>query len=74
LTMKHVGLCSPAGPEERVAEIKLQTVKSDLLRHFHATLTMGGSQCTFSGKFSDTYSGLMDCANAKGVPVSLSMK
>ena len=28
LTMRHVGLCSQAGPEERAAEIRLQMVRS----------------------------------------------
>jgi hypothetical protein len=74
LTMKHVGLCSQAGPEEKVAEIKLQIAKSSLWTHFHAALTMDGSKCTFSGKFSDAYSGLMDCADAKGVPITLGIK
>jgi hypothetical protein len=74
LTMKHVGLCSQAGPEEKVAEIKLQITKSGLSPHFNAAMTMDGSRCTFSGKFSDTYSGLMDCADAKGVPITLWIK
>jgi hypothetical protein len=74
LTMKHVGLCSPAGPEEKVAEIKLQIAKSSLSPHFRAAMTMDGSKCTFSGKISDTYSGLMDCADAKGVPITLWIK
>jgi len=74
LTMKHVGLCSQAGPEEKVAEIKLQIAKSSLWPRFHAAMTMDGSKCTFSGKFSDTYSGLMDCADAKGVPITLWIK
>jgi len=74
LTMRHVGLCSPAGPQEKVAEIKLQIAKPGLLPHFRAIMTMDGSKCTFSGKFSDTFSGLMDCADAKGVPVTLSIK
>jgi hypothetical protein len=74
LTMKHVGLCSQAGPEEKVAEIKLQMAKSGLLPRFRATMTMDGSKCTFSGTFSDTYSGFMDCADAKGVPITLSIK
>lgn len=72
--MKHVGLCSQAGPEEKVAEIKLQIAKSSLLPRFHATMTMHGSKCTFSGTFSDTYNGLMDCADAKAVPITLSIK
>jgi hypothetical protein len=74
LTMRHVGLCSQAGPEVKVAEIKLQMAKSSLLQRFHASMTMDGSKCTFSGTFSGTYSGLMDCSDAKGVPVTLSIK
>jgi hypothetical protein len=74
LTMKHVGLCSQAGPEEKVAEIRLQIAKSSSLPHFRATITMDGSKCTFGGKFKDTYNGFMDCAGAKAVPINLSIK
>ena len=73
LTVKHVGLCSQAGPEEKVAEIEVQIAKFSLSPRFHATMTMDGSKCTFSGTFSDSYHGLMDCAGAKGVPITLSM-
>jgi hypothetical protein len=74
LTIKHVGLCNQAGAQEKVADIKLQIAKSRLLPRFHATITMDGSKCTFSGMFWDTYNGLMDCADAKGVPITLSIK
>ncbi len=71
LNMKHVGLCSKAGPEEKAAEIRIQIAKSGLPPHFQATMTMDGSRCTFSGTFSDTYNGFMDCPSAKRVPVTL---
>jgi len=74
LTARHVGLCSQDGPEEKPAEIKLQIVKSGPLSQIRATMTMNGTKCTFSGKISDTYVGLMDCADAKGVPLTLSVK
>ena len=74
LTMKHVGLCSQAGPDEKVTEINLQIPKPSLFPRFHATMTMEGSKCTFSGTFSDTYHGLMDCDDAKGVPITLTFK
>jgi hypothetical protein len=74
LIARHVGLCSQDGPEEKPAEIKLQIIKSGALSQIRATMTMNGTQCTFSGTISDTYAGLMDCANAKGVPVTLSVK
>jgi hypothetical protein len=48
LTMKHVALCSQAGPEE-AAEIRLQIVKSSLPPQFQATMTMDGTRCTYDG-------------------------
>jgi hypothetical protein len=71
LNMKHVGLCSQAGPEEKAVEIRLQIATSGVPPHFQATMTVDGSRCTFSGMFSDTYNGFMDCPSAKGVPVTL---
>lgn len=74
LILRHVGLCSPTGPEEKIADIRLQLVNSSLLPHFRATMTIDGAKCTFGGRPSDTYSGFMDCADAKGVPLTLSIK
>ena len=74
LTVKHVGLCSQDGPEEKAGEIKLQIMRSGPLSQIRATIRWDGARCTFSGKFSDTYTGLMDCADAKGVPLTLSIK
>ena len=74
LMMRHVGLCSQNGPEEKAAEIKLQIMRSGPLSQIRATMTMDGARCTFSGKFSDTFNGLMDCDDAKGVPLTLSIK
>jgi hypothetical protein len=74
LIARHVGLCSQDGPEEKPAEIKVRIMKSGSLSQIRATMIMNGTKCTFSGTISDTYAGLMDCANAKGVPVTLSVK
>jgi hypothetical protein len=74
LTMKHVGLCSQAGSEEKAAEIRLEISQSGLSPHFQATMTIDGSRCTFSGAFSGTYKGFMECPDARGVPVTLSIR
>jgi hypothetical protein len=74
LTMKHVGLCSQNGPEEKAAEIKFEITDSRPLPRIRAILVMDGIHCTFSGTLSDTYDGAMDCANAKGVPIGISLK
>lgn len=74
VTVRHIGLCSQSGPQEKVAELQLQMVRLGSLFQFRATMTMNGAKCTFSGKLSDTYNGLMDCTDAKGVPLTLSIK
>jgi len=74
VTAKHVGLCSVNGPEEKPAQINLQITKLGAISQIKATMVMDGKQCTFGGKLSDTYTGLMDCADAKGVPLTLTVK
>src|SRR5688572_15114974 len=79
LTMKHIGLCSQNGPEEKTAEIKLQITRPVLLSQSRATVRIDGTECSFGGKVSDDngavrYSGVMDCPHVNGVPFSLSIK
>jgi hypothetical protein len=81
LAMRHIGLCSRDGPEEKVTEIKLRMTGSKPRSQIpvpwsqvQATFIMDGATCTLSGRFSGTYTGFMDCAGAKGVPVTLSVK
>jgi hypothetical protein len=74
LIVRHIGLCSQNGPEEKAAEIKFQISKWGPGSEIRATMTVDGNKCTFGGRLSDTYSGFMDCADAKGVPVTISLK
>lgn len=83
LDMKHVGLCSQNGPEEKLTEMKLRLTgsrswlaraRSDGRSEISATFDIDGSTCTLSGAFSGTYTGFMDCAGTKGVPITFSVK
>ena len=74
LTWKHVGLCSPNGPEERRGEIRFQLLRSGASARIRATLTLEKAQCTYVGNVPDSSIGLMDCSDAKGVPLTLSFK
>jgi hypothetical protein len=74
IVWKHVGLCSVNGPEEIRGEIKFQIRRSWLSSKFEASLSLDGDECTYSGEFFDGTSGLMDCAKAKGVPLTLSVR
>jgi hypothetical protein len=74
LVWKHVGLCSANGPEEKSGEIKFQIAKSSSSSRIQAAITLNGAQCTYNGEFSGGSSGHMDCPDAKGVPLSISIK
>jgi hypothetical protein len=74
LTLKHIGLCSQNGPEEKSGRIRFHITKSGSLSQIHATLLLDGVQCTYNGKLSDSSSGHMDCSDAKGIPLTLSVK
>ena len=75
LSMKHVGLCSVNGPEVKAANIKFQITTLRASRsNISATVTIDGAPCTFSGPLSESYSGRLDCPNAKGVPLQLLVK
>jgi len=74
LTWKHVGLCSMNGPQEKSGEIRFQISKSGPSSQIHAAISLDGAKCTYNGEFSGSSSGHMDCSDAKGVPLSISIK
>lgn len=50
LVMKHVGLCTVDGPEQKTGEIKLQLVGTSRVK---ATLFVDGVACAYAGRKSD---------------------
>jgi hypothetical protein len=70
LTMKHVGLCTHDGAEEKTGEMQLQISASRV----NATFTVAGIACSYRGQLSDSYAGTMNCANQEPVPLKLSVK
>jgi hypothetical protein len=74
LIWKPIGLCSVNGPQEKTGEIDFQISGSGALSRIHATLWLEGAQCKYTGNLSDSSGGLMDCSDAKGVPLTLSFR
>jgi hypothetical protein len=72
LTMTHAGLCTQDGPEEKVGEIRLQIAGSS--SRLNATLSVAGVACTYSGKLSDFYAGMMICPDREAIPLKLWVK
>jgi hypothetical protein len=69
VTMTHVGICTQEGPEEKTGEIRIQI--SALSSRLNATLSVDGVACTYSGILSDSYTGVMSCADRQAVPLKL---
>jgi hypothetical protein len=69
LTMKHIGVCTQDGPEEKTGEMRFQI--SALSSQLNATFSVAGVECTYSGRLSDSYTGTMKCPDRQVVPLKL---
>ena len=72
LSMKHVGICTQDGPEERSGEIRVQI--SSLTSQLDATLLVEGVACAYRAPPSNPYSGMMVCRDQEAVPLKLWLK
>ena len=72
LTMRHVGLCTQDGPEEKTGEVRFQISSSS--SQLNATFSVAGVECTYSGRLSDSYTGTMNCPERQAVPLKLWVK
>lgn len=72
VTMTHVGLCTQDGPEKKSGEINLQISGSP--SRLNAKILIAGVACSYSGKFSDFYTGMMTCPDREAVPLKLWVK
>jgi hypothetical protein len=72
LTMTHVGICTQDGPEKRSGEIRFQLMESS--SRLNAVMVLSGVECTFRGKRTDFYSGVMTCADRRAFPLKLWVK
>jgi hypothetical protein len=71
LTMKHVGLCTQDGPEEKTGDIRLRMSAPSQLE---ATLSVADTKCSYHGRLSEFYSGTLSCPDREGVPLKLWLK
>jgi hypothetical protein len=69
LSMKHIGFCSTDGPEVKTGELRLQV--SDPPGEATATLVIDGTACTFKGRLTNGYDGVLTCPDRRDVPMLL---
>jgi hypothetical protein len=72
--LKHVGLCSHDGPQERSSEIKVRIFRSGSPSQIQTQLLYEGTWCTYSGELlANSTSGFMTC-NSAGVPLTFQIQ
>ena len=72
LIMKHIGLCSQDGPEEKAGEMRLRL--SLLSSRIEASLSIEGVACTYNGPMHDFNSGTLICPDRRAIPLTLWIK
>jgi hypothetical protein len=72
VTLRHVGLCSANGVEEKSGKLRLTMSRAPGAAE--GTLAMDGDSCRIVAGQPPTYSGLLTCRNGQGVPINFSIE
>ena len=72
LTMKHIGMCSQDGPEEKTGEMRLRL--SLFSPRVEARLSIEGVECTYNGTMSDSHTAMLVCPDRRAIPLTLWIK
>jgi hypothetical protein len=72
LSLKHVGICTVDGAEEKKGELRLRM--SEMSTRVMGTLLIDGSECTYNVDLTSLDNGIMNCPDRRSVPLVLSIK
>jgi hypothetical protein len=72
VTLRHVGLCSANGVEEKSGRMRLTMSRAPGAAE--GTLALEGDSCRIVANQAPSYSGLLTCRNGQGVPISFSIE
>ena len=71
VTLRHVGLCSVNGPEEKSGVVRLTvSLKTSAVE---GTLALKDDTCRIVASASKSHSGLLNCRDGQGVPIHFSI-
>jgi hypothetical protein len=73
ISWKHVGLCATNGPVEKSGNLKFRISGWGPFSRIDATMSFDQTQCTYSGSYAAQTKGTMDCSDAKGIPITLTI-
>jgi hypothetical protein len=71
VTLRHVGLCSTNGIEEKSGTVQLRVSKSSGI---DGTLAMKDDDCRIVASAAQSYSGLLSCRDGQGIPIKFSIE
>jgi hypothetical protein len=71
VTLRHVGLCSANGVEEKSGVVQLKVSRRNSA--IEGTLVIKDDSCRIVVSASKSYSGLLNCRDGQGVPISFSI-
>jgi hypothetical protein len=72
VTLRHVGLCSVNGVEEKSGKLRLTMSRAPGAAE--GTLALEGDSCRIMATQAPSYSGLLTCRNGQGVPISFAIE
>ncbi len=67
VTLRHVGLCSANGIEEKSAVVQLRVPPTNA--GLVGTLAMKDDNCQISASAGQPYTGLLNCRDGQGIPI-----
>ncbi len=71
-TLRHVGLCSANGVEEKAGVLQLKVSRKTSA--VEGTLALKDDECRIVASPSKSYSGLLNCRDGQGIPISFSIE
>jgi hypothetical protein len=72
VTLRHVGLCSANGIEEKSGVVQLRVPSTSA--GFVGTLAMKDDNCQISASAGQPYTGLLSCRDGQGIPIHFTIE
>jgi hypothetical protein len=72
VTLRHVGLCSANGIEEKSGVVQLRISPTNA--SFVGTLALTDDNCQISASAGQPYTGLLNCRDGQGIPIHFTIE
>jgi hypothetical protein len=74
VTWKHIGLCSVNGTQEKRGDIDVRIRRMGPWSRVNAKVSFEDLRCTYSGPYSNSVTGFMECSDRTTLPLTLLFK